>query len=90
VHFIRLVNSLGQINVLNESWIVDKEAEELVGEYVWATISTAEQPLRIYHQKAADVGRRLVVEHDYGIAEEVQELAPAYQLEGKLPTSTDC
>ena len=90
VHFIRLVNSLGQINVLNESWIVDKEAEELVGEYIWATISTAEQRLRIYHQKAADVGRRLVVEHDYGVAEEVQELAPAYQLEGKVDTSTDC
>jgi len=90
VHFIRLVDSLEQINVLNESWIVDEEAEELVGEYVWATISTAEQRLRIYHQKAADVARRLVVEYDYGIAEEVQELAPAYQPDGKVDTLTDC
>jgi len=84
VHFIRLVNSLGQISVLNESWIVDQEAEELVGEYVWATISTAEQRLRIYHQRAADAVRRLVVEYDYEIAEEVQELAPAYQPDGKV------
>ena len=81
---------LGQINVLNESWIVDEEAEELVGEYVWAAISTAEQRLRIYHQKTADVVRRLVVEYDYGIAEEVQELVSAYLTDGKVDASTDC
>jgi putative transposase len=90
VHFIRLVNSLGQINLLNESWTVEEEAEELVGEYVWATISTAEQRLRIYHQKAADAVRRLVVEYDYEIAEEVQELAPAYQPDGKVDALSDC
>jgi transposase InsO family protein len=90
VHFIRLVNSLGQINLLNESWIVEKQAEELVGEYVWATISTAEQRLRIYHQKAADAVRRLVVEYDYEIAEEVQELDPAYQPDGKADALSDC
>lgn len=80
VHFIRLVNSQGQIRVLNEFWMVE---EELVGEYVWATISTAGQWLRIYHQDAADGARRLVVEYDYEIVEEVQELASAYQTGGK-------
>lgn len=79
VHFIRLVNSRGQVKVLNELWMVE---EELVGEYVWATISTAEQRLRIYHQDTADAARRLVVEYDYEIAEEVQKLAPAYRTGG--------
>jgi len=90
VHFLRLVDSLGQINLLNESWIVEEEAEELVGEYVWVTISTVEQRLRIYHQKAADAARRLVVEYDYEITEEVQEFAPAYCPDGKVDASTDC
>jgi len=76
MHFIRLVNSQGQIKILNELWMVK---EELVGEYVWATISTSEQWLRIYHQEAADAERRLVVEYDYEIVEEVQEPAPAYR-----------
>ena len=34
VHFIRLANGMGQINLLNESWTVEAEAEELVGKYV--------------------------------------------------------
>jgi transposase InsO family protein len=78
VHFIRLVNSQEQIKVLNEAWTVE---EELIGEYVWATIFTAEQRLRIYHQDTADAVRRLVAEYEYGIAEAVQNLAPAYQME---------
>ena len=84
VHFIRLVNSQGQIRVLNEPWAVDKE---LVGEYVWATISTAQQRLRIYHQAAADAAQQLVAEYEYEIAEEVQDLALAYRTDGEADAS---
>jgi hypothetical protein len=84
VHFIRLVNSQGQIRILNEPWAVDKE---LVGEYVWATISTAEQRLRIHHQAAADAVQRLVAEYEYEIAEEVQDLALAYRTDGEADAS---
>jgi len=85
VHFIRLVDSQGQIEVLNEAWMV---GEKLVGEYVWATISTAEQRLRIYHQAATDAVRRLVVEYEYEIAEEVHGLALEYQEETEADVST--
>lgn len=78
VHFIRLVNSRGQIKILNELWTVN---EKLGGEYVWATISTTEQRLRIYHQEAPKSARQLVTEYECEIAEEVQELAPAYRMD---------
>jgi len=84
VHFIRLVNNHGQIQILNACWMVD---EKLVGEYVWATISTAEQQLRIYHQETAKSARQLVAEYEYAIAEEVQELAPAYRTDGEADAS---
>ena len=84
VHFIRLVNSQGQISVLNEPWVVGKK---LVGEYVWATISTAEQRLRIYHQDAADAARQLVAEYEYEIAEEVHDPALAYRTDEEVDAS---
>lgn len=86
VHFIRLVNSRGQVKILNERWTI---GEELVGKYVWATISTAEQRLRIYHQDAAESAPKLVAEYEYEIAEEVQDLAPAYRTERSMP-QLDC
>lgn len=73
VHFIRLVNSQGQIKVLNETWPVETK---LAGEYVWATLSTAQQRLFLYHQQTAHAVRELVAEYDYPINEEVQPLIP--------------
>jgi transposase InsO family protein len=73
VHFIRLVNSQGQIKVLNETWMAE---EKLAGEYVWVTLSTAEQRLSIYHQRTVHAARELVTEYDYPINEEVQPLVP--------------
>ncbi len=76
VHFIRVVNTKGQVVILNEPWEVD---EKLAGEYIWATLSTEKQRLRIYHQAAADAPRQLVADCEYLIAEEVQELSPTYR-----------
>jgi len=78
LHFVRLVNNKGQIKIVNEWWAIETE-ENLVGEYVWATISTREQRLRIYHQSAVNATRQMVTEYEYEIAEEVQELARVYQ-----------
>ena len=47
IHFIRVVNSDGNIIVLNESFIVGKG---YVGEYVWATINTGQQILNISYK----------------------------------------
>jgi transposase InsO family protein len=76
IHFIRLVSGEGQIVVLNEAWTVDKE---LAGEYVWATVSTKEQVLRIYHQKDAQTDRRQVTQYEYPLSESVVDLDPVYQ-----------
>jgi transposase InsO family protein len=84
VHFIRLVNSQGQVKILNERWTV---GEELVGEYVWATISTAEQRLCIYHQAAVDAAQQLVAEYQYEITEEAQDLTLAYCTDGQAHAS---
>jgi hypothetical protein len=81
---MRLVNSRGQVKILNERWTV---GEELVGEYVRATISTAEQRLRIYHQDAADAAQQLVAEYEYEIAEEVRDLVLAYRPDGEADAS---
>ena len=46
VHFIRIVDSKGRINVLNEFFEV---GAEYIGEYVWATIETRKQLLTVVY-----------------------------------------
>jgi putative transposase len=84
VHFLRLINSQGQVNVLNEGWLVKPK---LAGEYVWVTIATADQRLSIYHQQTAQAARELVIEYDYEIAEKVQPLVPIEPREKSLDNS---
>jgi putative transposase len=87
IHFLRLVNSQGHINVLNEAWLV---SEKLVGQYVWATISTSQQRLYIYHQKSHNATRKLVAEFEYEIKETVHDLDPAYRNEKRRISHPDC
>ena len=47
VHFIREVDSQGEISVLNDYFDVGKE---YIGEYVWTTIETLKQTLRVYYK----------------------------------------
>src|SRR5215211_838596 len=76
VHFLRLVNTQGQITLLNESWTVGKG---LAGQYVWATISTARRRLRIYHRQSAHARVHLVKEFRYALHEQVAPLAVPFQ-----------
>ena len=46
VHFIRVVNSEGEINVLNEFFGIGKA---YTGEYIWATIDTRKELLTIQY-----------------------------------------
>jgi putative transposase len=50
IHFIRHVDDQGDIELLHETWHVDKR---MAGEYVWATVTLHEQSLRIYHRRSA-------------------------------------
>ncbi len=51
IHFIRKVDVHGNIRLLNEIWSV---GSRWVGEYVWATVDTAEQILTIKYQTEAE------------------------------------
>lgn len=68
IHFIRLVRENGQIEILNESFILDRQ---YVYEYVWATIDTVKESLSIYHQASKNQKRILVKELNYKLREKV-------------------
>jgi len=76
VHFLRLVDEQGDIALLNETWHIDKR---LAGQYVWATIVTHEQRLKIYHQRSAQQPLRWLKTFRYEIAEPVCPLRPEFR-----------
>jgi len=67
IHFIRIVDSKGEVIVLNEHFHV---GEEYIGEYVWATIDTKEQSLIIVYNDEEMVVQK-IRRFDYGINEDV-------------------
>lgn len=76
VHFERLVDEQGNIALLNETWHID---QRLAGQYVWATIVTHEQRLKIYHQRSAQHPMRWRKTFRYEIAEPVRPLRPEFR-----------
>ena len=70
IHFIRIVDSKGDVIVLNERFHV---GEEYIGEYVWATIDTKEQSLVIFYNDEEMVVHK-IRRFDYGINEKVVDL----------------
>ena len=69
VHFIRQVDTEGQINVLNEGF---KVGEEFTSEYVWATIYTEKQKMEVYYQAKDQDAAVLIKEFDYELNEAVK------------------
>lgn len=74
IHFIRWVDEKGYINILNESFFVDKN---LCCEYVWSTINTAKQTLTMHYQASADAPRLLVKAIEYKLREPIRERIPS-------------
>ena len=70
IHFIRIVDSNGQIKLLNEQFKVGKE---YIGEYAWATIETGNQQLTIYYKDQKLVVRN-IKRYDYEIDETVNDI----------------
>lgn len=68
VHFIRVVNSQGKINLLNEDFLVGKE---YIGEYTWATIETRKETLIIYY-KDKDLKVSEIKRFPYEISEKIR------------------
>ena len=68
IHFIRVVNSHGEINLLNEDFPVGKE---YIGEYIWATIETRKETLIIYY-KDEDLNVCKIKNFSYEISEKIR------------------
>lgn len=76
IHFERLVDEQGNIALLNETWHID---QRLAGQYVWATIVTHEQRLKIYQARSAQQPLRWLKTFRYEIAEPVRPLRPEFR-----------
>ena len=76
VHIMRKVDGRGQITLLNETWPV---GDKWLGEYVRATINTAQQILTVWPQAAADATWRLIKTRQFRLNEPVHDLLPAFR-----------
>jgi len=68
VHFIRVVDSQGRVNILSEDITVGKE---YTGEYVWATIETRKGSITIYY-KDEDLNVHIIKRFSYEMPEKVR------------------
>ena len=73
VHFVRWVNELGCVNILNESVFVNKK---FCCEYIQATINTKQQALSMYYRASKDAPRELVKTIDYKLREPIKDRIP--------------
>ena len=70
VHFVRLVNEKGHINIFNENFYINKD---LSFEYIWATIFTREQLIKFYHQATKESKNELIKTSSYKLRESVKK-----------------
>lgn len=76
IHFMRKVDGAGHIQFLNEAWPV---GEHWVGQYVRATVNTAQQTLTIWH-KADEVAEwHLIKTRKFQLKETVCDLLPVFR-----------
>jgi hypothetical protein len=75
VHFLRQVSANGTIRLLNEQWRVGKR---WAGRYIWATIITHKQELRIYYRAGEHAPVRLLRIWAYPLPERVKPLVAEF------------
>ena len=76
IHFMRKVQPTGEIELLNETWLV---GEPWIGEYVRATVNTWEQVLTIWHKPDAAKDWQLLKTRQFRLKEPVQPLLLAFR-----------
>lgn len=76
VHFVRLVDEKGCVNILNENFYINKD---FCFEYIWATIVTKERMLKMYYQATRETQRELIKTIVYELREPVQDRIPVKQ-----------
>jgi putative transposase len=74
IHFIRQVDTMGKVRVLNESWLVGRK---WIGQYVWVIVDTAKQTICIWHKPDAQAPWKQIKTRRYHWAEGVHRLLPA-------------
>jgi hypothetical protein len=75
-HFMRKVDTSGHIEFLNERWLV---GTKWIGEYVRATVNTAQQALTISHKASDDADWRMIKTRIFRIKESVHDLLPQFK-----------
>ena len=76
IHFRRKVQTSGDIELLNETWFI---GQPWIGEYIHATINTAERVLSFWHKRDAESEWRLIKTRPYRLKEPVGPLLPAFR-----------
>jgi hypothetical protein len=76
IHFVRKVDPSGALDVLNEVWRLGLKWS---GEYVRATINTAEQTISFWHQASAEAPWQLLKTRRFQIEETVHALRPEFR-----------
>lgn len=76
IHVMRKVETTGEIELLNETWSL---GQKWIGEYVRATIDTAEQALTFWHKPDPASNWQLLKTRQFRLKEKVQLLLPAFR-----------
>ena len=76
LHFIRQIDQEGMLSLLNEQWKIGKR---LAGQYVWATLATHTQRLKVYYRRGDEERVHLVKVFHYEISEPVAPLSQAFK-----------
>jgi hypothetical protein len=76
IHIMRKVDSVGEVELLNERWLV---GAKWIGEYVRATINTAQQTLTFSHKASDEAEWKLIKTRVFRIKESVHDLMPQFR-----------
>jgi len=76
IHIMRKVETTGEVSLLNETWEVGRK---WIGEYVRATINTADQNLTFWHKPDVESEWRLLKTRSFRLKEPVQPVLSAFR-----------
>jgi len=75
-HIMRKVDTAGRVTLLNETWPVGRK---WIGEYVRATINTAQHTLTLWQKADDDADWYLIKTRQFRLKESVHDLSPAFR-----------
>ena len=76
IHVMRRVDSQGTITLFNEPWLIGKR---WMGEYIRATINTAQQQISFWHKPDPPSGWRCLKRRRFRLPERVHEVIPEFR-----------